>query len=149
MSVSSSAKESCRSKPLKRWLLLTEMRWKRKAASPDTDEMRMRRPSAFKNSIVEVLRAPKFSTDIGWKTWFCWKSLYLTDFLSAACSETKPDSIAATSTYESASVAYSQPWVRNTPSQRLTILLTFYNYYYCYKIKKKTNKFKTYMLEEN
>ena len=50
--------------PLARWML-TEMRWKRKAASlssPDTEEMR--RPSAFRNSMAEVLRVSRFSTAI-------------------------------------------------------------------------------------
>ena len=71
-------------------------------SSPDTNEMR--RPSAFRISMAEVLRAPRFSTAIGWKKWFYWKSLYLTDFLSADCSASRPDSLAATATYESASV---------------------------------------------
>jgi len=68
MTGSSSAKESCRSTLLKRWML-TEMRWKRNVASlssPDTDEMR--RPSAFRNSMSEVLsRVPMFSTATGWR----------------------------------------------------------------------------------
>jgi len=37
------------------------------SVSPDTDEMRQ--PSAFRNSKAEVLRAPRFSTVIGWKIW--------------------------------------------------------------------------------
>jgi len=77
-------------------------KYRNSLSSPVTDEMR--RPSAFRNSMAEVLRAPRFSTTIGWKMWCCWRSMYLTDFLSAACSATKPDSLAATSTCESASV---------------------------------------------
>ena len=112
MTGSSSAKESCRSTLLKRWML-TEMRWKRNAdslSSPDTDEMR--RPSTFRNSMAEVLRAPRFSTAIGWKMWFCWRSMYLTDFLSAACSATRPDSLAAT--------LWKEEWLENLQEGRET-----------------------------
>jgi len=69
MTGSSSVKESCRSTLLKRWML-TEMRCKRNAdslSSPDTDEMR--RPSAFRNYMAEVLRAPRFSAALGCKKW--------------------------------------------------------------------------------
>ena len=63
MTGSSPAKELFRNTLLnKRWML-TEMCWKRNAASlssPDTDEMR--RPSEVRNSMAEVLRAPRFST---------------------------------------------------------------------------------------
>ena len=92
-------------------------KYRNSLSSPVTDEMR--RPSAFRNSMAEVLRAPRFSTTIGWKMWCCWRSMYLTDFLSAAFSATRPDSLVATCS----DVRIDQcTYNRDITNQRLTVL---------------------------